>query len=194
MEILDRLTETTARWMAIVAGGLVVIIAVMISVDVIARAVFGTVALHSYEYGSYLFAISLAFGLSYVGLSGAHIRLDVVYAWLPLKMRRICDIASLASLSFLSCFMFYLAFELMLKNSAKGVVSTSYLAIPLKFPQAVWVVGLFVFALTSLLLSVRHMGYLLAGNGLAADGIGAINPEKEIVEAIEDAAAEGGRS
>ena len=194
MDRYIRFVERIARAMAICAGGLIVLIALMISLDVLARATMGKVLVHSYEFGSYLFALSFAFGLSYVGLSGAHIRLDVVYAKFPLHIRRLCDLVALCSLGFLGCFIFYRALVLMMKNAAKGVVSTSHLAIPLSLPQAFWVIGLFVFAASSLLLAVLHLIHLLAGRGAAADRIGAINPEKEIEEAIEDASLEGGRA
>lgn len=194
MNTIDKITEKVATLFARMAGVLIVVIAVMVAVDVIGRNTTGAVIVQSYELSSYLFAISLSLGMAYVGLSGAHIRLDVIYVRFPQKVRRLLDVLALASLTFVSCFLFYLAFELGVKNFTRGVVSTSHLAIPLAMPQFVWLFGLGVFALTSLLLSLRHAAYLLSGRGDAADRIGAINPEKEIEEAIEDAEAERARA
>jgi len=194
MEFTDRIIERTATLFARLAGLLIVAIAVMVSLDVVARNVWGTVLVQSYELSSYLFAVSLSLGMAYVGLSGAHIRLDVIYVRFPQRVRRLLDVAALASLTFVSGFLFYLGFELAVKNFTRGVVSTSHLAVPLAIPQFVWVFGLGIFAVTSLLLSLRHAAYLLTQRGQAADRIGSINPEKEIEEAIEDANAEGARA
>ncbi|HEY6630659.1 MAG TPA: TRAP transporter small permease [Rhizobiaceae bacterium] len=194
MDLIDKIIDKTASLFARIAGMLIVVIAVMVAVDVVARNTSGAVLVQSYELSSYLFAISLSLGMAYVGLSGAHIRLDVVYVRFPHRIRRLLDVLALASLTGVSAFLFYLGFELAVKNFTKGVVSTSHLAIPLATPQFVWVFGLGVFALTSLLLSIRHAAYLLSGRGDAADRIGSINPEKEIEEAIEDANAEGARA
>jgi len=194
MNLIDKIIDMTGTLFARIAGLLIVAIATMIAVDVVARNVSGTVLVQAYELSSYLFAISLSLGMAYVGLSGAHIRLDVVYVRFPRAVRRLLDVVALASLTLVSGFLFYLAFELAIKNFTRGVVSTSHLAVPLAMPQFVWAFGLGVFALTSLLLSIRHAAYLLSGQGDAADRTGSINPEKEIEEAIEDANAEGARA
>ncbi len=65
-----------------------------------------------------------------------------------------------------------MAWRLAATSGARGVTSSTGLAVPLAAPQAVWAAGLTVLAATALWLTARHAALLLRGDGAGADVLG----------------------
>lgn len=187
MERLESVIAVIARLFARLGGAMIVVIAVLVSIDVFTRNFFNVSLLNSLELSVYLFAIAIAFGLSFTALCGAHIRVDVLYVRFPAAMRRALDFLAFASLTGLSIFFFVSALRLMLASLERGATSNSVLAAPLAIPQAFWVAGFFVFALTCSLLTLRHGLLLARGLGAEADRIGRFGAGEEVAEAVDEA-------
>lgn len=187
MEALQTLVRRVSALFARLGGMLIVLIAVGVSVDVVTRNLLGRTVLNSYEFSTYLFAIAISFGMSYAALGGAHIRVDVLAAKLPAPIRRGLDFLSFVSLAALGMLLTYLCVKLGWASLSRGVTSSSAIAFPLGLPQIVWAVGFAIFALTCLLLTVRHAAFLLQGRGREADGLGRFGQDEEVAEAVAEA-------
>lgn len=186
MQAVERLMAYLAPLFARLGGGIMILIAVIVSIDVLTRNVTGQTYLNSFEISVYLFAIAISFGMSYTALSGAHIRVDVFMGRFPKGVRRILDFLSFLSLAFVGAFFAYTTWHVFLTSYRRGIVSTSVLAVPLAIPQIFLVIGMAIFAFTALLLMTRHGMLLLQGRGAEADRVGKFDSSDEIAEAIED--------
>ncbi|MBP0617415.1 TRAP transporter small permease subunit [Jiella mangrovi] len=184
---LERAVGALSRAFARLGGLMILVIAVIVSIDVLTRNVLGISILNSLELSVYLFAVAISFGMSYTALCGAHIRVDVLYARFPAPLRRAMDFLAFASLAALSIFLFVSTFGLVVENAEHGTRSNSVIAVPLAIPQAFWALGLFVFAVTASLLALRHATLLFRGDGAQADRVGRFDASDEVSEAVDDA-------
>ncbi len=186
MQAIERIIHFLAPLFARIGGGIMMLIAFMVAIDVLTRNLNGQTYLNSFELSVYLFAIAISFGMSYTALSGAHIRVDVVLDRFPVAARRALDLLAFISLACVGAFFAYTTYLLFATSLRRGVTSTSMLAVPLSIPQAFLAVGMAIFALTALLLTARHAMLLLQGRGADADRVGKFDSNDEIAEAIED--------
>lgn len=173
----EQLLHTLAAWAARIGGGMIFLIAVLVCGDVFTRNVLNRIVFHSFELGNYLFAIAAAFGMAYALLARAHIRIDVVYGKFPAAMRRLVDALSLLSTTAVAGLFAYKAWDLALGALARGTKTNSTLGIEIGYPQAAWALGLSFFALVALLMTLRHIRLLIAGQTVRADAIGSIGSE-----------------
>ncbi|MBI4182977.1 MAG: TRAP transporter small permease [Proteobacteria bacterium] len=172
--------------------------AFLVTLDVIARALFNAAPFYSFELTEYGFALAVAFGYGYALLSKAHIRIDIVYQKFPPKTRTILDLATLAGLSAVAIFLSFYAFGVAAKSHQLGSVSNTTLSMPLVFPQSIWAIGLGWFAFVSVALLARCLWlWFLRRDEAVAGLIGVSNeaPEPEAATGLtrsgEGAASDG---
>lgn len=134
-----------SRWAAWCGGGLILLSAFLVTLDVVIRELANRALLSSFELSSYGFAIAVALGLSYSVVTGAHIRIDLIDRVRPVAVRAAGYLlASLSMLLFAAALVYY-GFATLSDSIAYGVRSNSTLALPLAAPQAVWFLGLTAF-------------------------------------------------
>lgn len=173
----EQLLHILAAWAARIGGGMIFLIAVLVCGDVFTRNVLNRIVFHSFELGNYLFAIAAAFGMAYALLARAHIRIDVAYNKFPAPMRRMVDLLALLTTTAVACLFAYKAWVLALGALARGVKTNSTLGIEIGYPQAAWALGLSFFALVGLVLTLRHIRLLIAGQTVRADALAGIGSE-----------------
>ncbi|XDB00420.1 TRAP transporter small permease (plasmid) [Sulfitobacter sp. LCG007] len=184
--IQARLTLVT-RWLARIAGMLVLLTALLVTGDVLARNMFRIAPFYSFEFGSLLFAMAVALGLPYALLSGANVRIDVLQRHVPEGIRRWLDCAALLSVAWLGGLLGWFSTRLMLSNAARDVRSGSDLNLALAWPQSVWAAGFIILGVTALILAWRHATLLIQGRTEEADRIAVAHDEG--ADALSDAAA-----
>ncbi len=187
MLFINRFIDRSAIWFARLGGMMVALIGVLITIDVISRNLFGRMAVNSLELSTYLFAAAIAFGMAYASTSGAHIRIDIVSSKMPPPIRRSLDFLAYLTLAALALFLFYFALKIAAQSYQRGVRSNSAIALPLIYPQLLWLVGLACFALTTVMMAGRY-GFLLAtGRTAEADRLSRLgSPEQEVGEALDE--------
>lgn len=163
MDGATKLVARVSRWFAWGGGALILASAVVITLDVIVRAVFNSTYFESFELSGYAFAIATSFGLAYALVSKAHIRIEVVYTRLGLKSRAILDVFAFSSLSAISLVLAYWCLQTVLQNGEMGARSNSTLAVPLAIPQAAWFFGLGWFAVVSTVFAICGAAWLVRG-------------------------------
>lgn len=163
MTILLNECARFSRWLAWIGGVVLLLSAVCISLDVVFRALWKVTYFESFELSGYAFAIATAMGMSYALVSRAHIRIELLYAKLPLKARAWLDVWAFAALAVIGSVLLYWCAQTVLGNLQSGARSNSSLAIPLAMPQMLWLVGLVWFALVALVYAVYGLTRCLVG-------------------------------
>lgn len=187
MLFINRFIDDSALWFARLGGLMVGLTGVLIAIDVISRNLFGRMAVNSLEFSTYLFAAAIAFGMAYAATSGAHIRIDIFSSKMPPPIRRALDFLAHLSLAALAVFLFYFAAKITGQSYSRGVRSNSALALPLVYPQLLWLIGLACFALTTTMMATRFGMLLAAGRTVEADRLSRLGcPEQEVGEALDE--------
>lgn len=170
-----------SRWLAWLAGALMVLSALLIGLDVLLRNLLRISPFHSFELSRYAFAAALAFGLAYALVERANIRIDILHRLMPRRAHPWLDVLALLALApFALAFAWY-AWDVTLQSASLGAVSNTPLALPMVIPQSIWAAGLTWFALVAWILALQASWALLRGRterveqiggmpGLAAEG------------------------
>lgn len=156
-------TSWLSRWSARAAGAIIAGSAVLVAAEVLLRNIFNVVVLNSFEFSTYAFAASVAFGFAYTLIERVHIRLDILYLRFPRTLRALVDAASILGMTVLAAAMAVHAWSVVATSVQLGAVSNSTLQVPLAVPQSLWAVGLSWFALVCLVMSLQVLAFLFCG-------------------------------
>lgn len=150
---------------AALAGGLLILVAaVIVSVDVLLRK-FATVTVGGAdELSGYALAIGSTWAFAFVMLNRGNVRIDALYQHLPRVGAAACDLAAvLALLAFASLVAWY-GWGVMSYAWAIGSRSNSSLAVPLAIPLTLWWAGYAWFVGCGLLLLARSLAAFAASD------------------------------
>ncbi|MDK3074992.1 TRAP transporter small permease [Sedimentitalea sp. JM2-8] len=143
------------RWLALGAGYVLLVQAIATSIEIVARKVFN----HSFqgidELGGYALAISGAVGFGYATLTCAHTRIDLLLSKLPLAGRAVLHMLAAAVLMIVAGGMFWYGLRSLRQSISFGSISTTPLQTPLWIPQGLWIVGLSLFLLLTIVIFAR---------------------------------------
>lgn len=183
MESILRPIRLISRVAAIIAGGLLLLAALLIAVDVVLRKWFHASIGGTDELAGYALAIATAWGIGFTLLSRAHVRVDSFYVLLPLRVRGMLDLVGL--LAFISFFglLTYYAYGTFARSLALGSRSVSELSVRLAIPQGIWFFGLAFFLIVTAVLLVAATLRLARGDLAGVEAlVGAKSAEQEVVE------------
>ena len=168
--------------MAVWAGGALTIASVLlISFDVLARKFLGFTTGGADE----LLAISTSWALAFATLQ--HVRVDVLYQFLPVRLSAVLDWLSLVALAVFMVFLTYYAYDMVQTSWAQKSAANTPLATPLWIPQGLWLLGLAWMCLTVALMLARASAALVTGDIELVKQICGVRSAQE--EADEEAAA-----
>lgn len=159
-----RLSETVSRLAIRVGGGLIILISLLITVEIVLRKTRNLSTGSTDELSGYALAISFTWALSYTLHQRAHVRIDVLYTRVGPALRAWLDCLSIISLTIFSVTLTYFCWRVLQDSLLLGAVSNTTLAIPLWIPQGLWLLGMVLFSLSSLLLSVLCLHALMIGD------------------------------
>lgn len=155
--------ERVSRIFARIGGALILVSAILVSLDVVFRNTLRLTWFESYELSTYAFAISTAFGFAWALLSKAHIRIEVIYSLLPRRGRAWLDALALGVLAATLSVAIYWCTNSVWSNVEMGARSSTSLAVPLAIPQGLWLLGLAWFLVCAVFAAVAALGGVLAG-------------------------------
>jgi TRAP-type mannitol/chloroaromatic compound transport system permease small subunit len=146
-------------------GGVVLIAAaLLVGVEVVIRKAFSVSVGGADELAGYALAISTSWALAFTLLERAHIRIDSLYVHLPVRLCALLDIAGLVLLIAFFGLITWYGFGVFQTSWTLGARSMSPLGTPLIVPQLLWVLGLAMFLAIAVLLLIRALVALIAGD------------------------------
>jgi TRAP-type mannitol/chloroaromatic compound transport system permease small subunit len=158
------LARRIARAGAWFGGALLIAAALLVGVEVIIRKAFSLSVGGAEELAGYALAISTSWALAFTLLERAHIRIDSLYVHLPVRLCALLDIAGLLLLTAFFALITWYGYGVFQTSHALGARSMSPLGTPLVLPQLLWVLGLVMFLAIAVLLLLRALVALIAGD------------------------------
>lgn len=161
--IHTRLTKISrvAVW---IGGGALTLSAIMVTLDVFSRKLFGFTISGSDEISGYVFAASTTWAYSYCLFTRANIRIDALYNLLDTRTKAILDMIGLLLLLYYIYLLTANAFGMFLENVEYNSSAQTTLATPLWIPQIFWLSGLCFFLLSLVFLAVYGFAALVKGD------------------------------
>lgn len=164
-----------------IGGGLILLAAVLIGIDVSLRRLFSVSIGGADELAGYALAIGTAWSLAAALLDRAHIRIDSLYVLFPAPVRVLLDFIGLALFVGFFALVGWHGIGVVQQSWASGSRSQSALETPIVLPQIIWLVGLGVFVLVGTALALMALGRLLAGDRAGvAQMIGTRSSQEEV--------------
>ena len=178
----DRLTDISrvAVW---VGGGALLLSAVMVTLDVLARKMFGITISGSDEISGYVFAAGTTWAYSYCLFTRANIRIDALYNILNLRTRALLDILGLLLLLYYIYLLFTNAWGMFAENWEFNSTAQTTLATPLWIPQIFWISGLGFFLVCLAFVSTRCLASLIRGDWQTIHDVAGV---KSVAEEIDE--------
>lgn len=182
MESVWNLTAKVSRAFACLGGVLLLLAAVMVSIEVVSRKLFTMVYSGSDELAAYLFAVGTTWSLAHVLVTRGHVRIDALYRHLPLRARSALDIVALLMLAILALAMLDCGFDLTWSNHVEWNRSNTPLRTPLSLPQWPWLFGLILFAVSIAAALMRSLAALGRGDYHRANQTAGVASQDEEIE------------
>jgi TRAP-type C4-dicarboxylate transport system permease small subunit len=182
---LLRWANTMSRIAIWVAGGLTLISALYITVDVLARKFLHASLGGADELSGYAFAISISWALAFATLQRANIRIDALYQLLPPRLCALLDWIALVALSVFIVYLTRYAGDVALLSWERKATANTVLATPLWIPQFLWVAGLAWLCIVLALMLIRSSIALITGDLATVKAIAGVRTSQE--EAAEEA-------
>lgn len=171
-------------------GGLMLLAAVLIGIDVFLRKVFVLSIGGADELAGYALAIGTAWGLAAALLDRAHIRIDTLYLLAPTRLRIALDLVGLLLFVGFFTLVFWHGIGVLEQSWLSSSRSQSALETPLIVPQAVWLLGLGLFVVIGVVLTLVVLARLLRGDVAGVSAlIGTRSSAEEVAEEMRAAEA-----
>lgn len=187
MRRFDLLVERFCEGAVVACGVLLIASALYVSAELLARGFLNISLIGANEISGYLLAIGSAWAFSYTLLKRSHIRIDTFYRLLPERWRATIDLVAVAALAGIGGILAWHGVKSLWFAWSKGVRSITTLAIPLWIPMLAWALGLVLFFLVSLYLTLRSSAALVRGDIAAVQArVGSVSGDEEAVQMVEE--------
>lgn len=174
---------TFSRFATWVGGAALLLSAIMVTLDVISRKIFGVTMSGSDEITGYVFAAATTWAYSYCLLTRSNIRIDVLYNQLGVKTRGWLDLLGLTLLTYYVYLLSTNAWSMFQDNWEYNSTAQTTLATPLWIPQVFWISGLFFFLFCLCFMTVYVLTCMVRGNWNTINEIAGVKSvEEEIKE------------
>jgi TRAP-type C4-dicarboxylate transport system permease small subunit len=180
--------ERFSRYTVWAGGVLMLIAAVVVTLDVLQRKVSHLTGLSisgSDEISGYLFAISTSWAFSFALLHRANVRVDALYLVLPRKLQAVLDVFGMILLSIFVVVVTWHALQMFIHNATNWSKSITPLLTPLAIPQFFWIIGLILFTLNLFLVLLRAgLALSIGDTGTVSAVAGARTQQEELEEEL----------
>lgn len=182
--------EMIAAWLF---GAAFTVLGLAVTLETVMRKLFNYSLQGVDELGGYILAVGAALAFC-VALSGrSHIRIDILHARLPQRLRILMNIASVVCLSLCAVALLVMSWISLTDTLAFNSTAQTPWATPLKYPQSIWVGALALFAAMACLASVSILVLVLRRRWHSIDrGFGPKSTDDELQEELADLRKRGG--
>ncbi len=143
---------------------LLILSAMYVSAELIVRKLLNLSLVGANEISGYTLAIGTAWAFSYTLLKRSHIRIDAFYMLLPPRARAAIDVVSIASLTGFGGILVWYGTKSLFFVWSMHVVSITTLEMPLWIPMLVWNLGLVLFFVVGMYLTVTSLMAFVRGD------------------------------
>ena len=156
--------ERIENLLATVFGTVFLTLAVVVTVETLARQLFNISIQGADELGGYALAVgsTIAFSLALMGRN--HIRVDVFHEMLPRRVQAGLNWVAIVSMATFAGFIAIIALKVITDTMQYRSTAPTPWQTPLIWPQSVWYAGLVIFALVALGYALRATKLLFAGD------------------------------
>jgi len=158
-------------------------LSLFVTLDVVARKFFGFSFKGTDEMGGYVLAVGAGLTFVVALAESAHMRIDVVYAKLPVAARAIIDVLAMTTLAGMAALLVWLGWRTLDESLAYHATAPTPWATPLVWPQAVWLIALAAFLLLTLIVLAQSLRLVLTGRFREANARFGSAAEKTELEA-----------
>lgn len=135
------------------AGGLYVVLAFFVTYDALARkwgSAFGLPTTRvTDEISGYMLAVAATWGFAYALRTGAHVRVDVLFPYMPRRVRTTVDFVAQVLMALFATVISWKIWALVADSMQSDMRSSTYLLTPLYIPQGILGVGFSLLALAA---------------------------------------------
>ena len=180
---IHSLLGRTSVWAVWVGGTALLLSAIMVTIDVLARKYLNVTMSGSDEITGYVFAGSTTWAYAYCLLHRSNIRIDAAYNLFPRRIRAVLDIVGLIALLFFMGYFTSKAVGVVTFSWEHDSVSVTTLLTPLWIPQLVWLAGLVFFNITLIFMIVYTiLSFVVSGPGAVQKLAGTMSVQEEVEE------------
>lgn len=193
---VSRAVEPVARLLSIAIGWGILAFSLALTAEIIGRKLFGTSFKGMDELGGFLLAIAAAAGASYTMALRGHTRVDVFLVKFSQRAQRFLNTLALIALASFAVFAAWRAWAVV-EDTIEFKSSAPNLDIPLLYPQAVWLLGVALFAAIASAYALHAVYLLAAGKPGINSFYGPLSVGEELegeLEALKDRAGQKANS
>jgi len=167
VSLFEKLLKTSKALsrLAIWGGGTcILLISLFICAEVLLRKFFSISSGGADEISGYALAISFSWALSLTVINRAHVRIDAIYTRMGTKTQAVLDCLSILALTIYGLVLAYYCTAILIETVALDAKANTTLGTPLWIPQSLWLIGIVLFALTCVLLTILSFLALFKGD------------------------------
>jgi TRAP-type C4-dicarboxylate transport system permease small subunit len=183
---LLRAFERIAATLALAAGVAVAVLAVLITIDIVGRDVFGVSIQGTDEIGGYVLAFVGSLGMALTLLRRGHPRIDLFFRFFPTIVCEVLNVLAQVAIAGFAIFMTWHAWGELETTLRFGAITNTPLQTPLWVPQSVWLAGMAFFALTACLTTAHATLLLLTDRKAIARYYGSPTVDEEVGHYVEN--------
>ena len=175
------------RISGIIFGTIMIALSLTIVAEILLRKFFSFSLGGVDELGGYAVAIVAPLAFLVAAADSAHIRINLLHARLPMRLRAVLNLAAVVSLALLALFLLYFTIQTVSETLEYRSIAQTPWATPLIYPQSLWLVAMAVFALGMLVICARAVTALARGDWRTLDlryGPGSVSDE--VLAELED--------
>jgi TRAP-type C4-dicarboxylate transport system permease small subunit len=174
--------DRVATFLAFLSGGAVLVLAVLITADVIARKLFSVSLQGTDEIGGYVLAMVGSLGMVHVLNRRGFTRIDLLFKFLPVWIRRALHVLAYLSLAGVVVFFAMRSLDTLNETLLFDSRSMTPLQTPMWIPQGLWSVGMVFFAVMAVLHALRASLLVFLDPAQIERDYGATQLEEEVDE------------
>ena len=181
--------QVVSRIAVWLGGGALILVSCLVTLEVVLREVFLIGLSAATEISAYVLAVSTAWAYAYALFERNHVRVDAFIRLLPPRLLVWMDVLAMLALAWFAGTLLWHGWGVLGMSLETGARAMTPLSTPLWIPQGLWVLGIAFFFATCLLLLLRALRLIAAGEVEAAsDLVGTFSRETEGVLEADDAA------
>lgn len=188
---ITRVVEPVAAVVAIVFGYCLLLYAIALSWEIVARKLLNISVRGIDEVGGFMLAISAAVGASYTMALKAHTRVDVFLVRMPEGAQRVLNTLAMLAMASFAVFAAWRGIAVLL-DTIEFQSTSPNLQQPLWAPQLAWVIGLVLFGVIASAYALHACWLLVSGDPALNRFYGPLTVKDEVDSELHSLKQRGG--